>query len=138
MKQYWPADKQDKFLALNDELARARTPFPYVIYESSEPIIKGHSSGSRAWLEQQYQDVPIQFRVHAKPANGLSGRKIAIELAKEIMGAFDPGTDRLDLAPDVHLTTVAQGDFHVREGDDEWLWVVQYLIRLDATYLMGD
>ncbi len=134
IKAYWPASKRTRYPALHDEEARPRVPHPYVVYESADPTITGHSTGKANALEQQYEDVAIVFKVHAKSTSARSGRSIAIEIAKCIKEAFDPGTDRLDLTPDNHLCTIADGDYHEREGDEEWLWVIEYTIRLDATY----
>lgn len=139
IKGYWPNAKKSRYPAVHDEQARPGTPHPYVVYESAEPIVLGHSTGGDAGhKEQQYQDVPIQFRVHAKGTNTQSGKSIAKEVAIAIKLAFDPGNDFLQLSPDCHLCTLADGDFPIREGDEEWVWVVQYRIRLDATYLRGE
>ncbi len=123
---------QDRGLVLHDGEARPRTAHPYVVYESSDPVVTGHSTGKELEFEQQYQDVPVQFRVHAK------SREDAQAVSKLIKQVFDPGTDLLQMAPDSHLCTIASADFHVREGDGEWLWVTEYEFRLDATYLFGD
>jgi hypothetical protein len=51
-----------------------------------------------------------------------------------IKRAFDPGTPLLDMSPDRHSATISEGDWVVREGDQEYFYVIQYLLRIENTY----
>lgn len=118
--------------------ARPNTPHPYVVYERLNlPIIDGHSTGSIVNHQQQYQSISIQFRIHAKPVTGKSETQVAREIALAIRPHFDPESEPLEMLPDTHIQTIPDGDYSMREGDDEEILVLPYLIQVDATYRLS-
>ena len=62
-----------------------------------------------------------------------SGKQKAKELAVYVAEAFDDKTP-LDIGPDAHVNTIRGADWHTREGDEEWLWNLDYDFVLDAEY----
>ena len=128
-------DSQADYQPLNDEEARPQTPTPYCVYEKGTPNIVEHHTGAASGGEhQQIQEIPIQFTIHAQSTASESGKLIAKRMAKEVMTAFDPGTDILTIDPDCHIITYRGPDFDVRTGDEEWAWVILYDILIDTVY----
>jgi hypothetical protein len=117
--------------------ARPDTPHPYVVYERLTPSVDGHSTGVVSNHQQQYQSISIQFRIHAKPATGKSETLVAREIAVAIRRYFDPEAEPLEMLPDKHIQTIPDGDYSLREGDDEEIIVLPYLIQVDATYRLS-
>jgi len=141
----WPvADRLNgQYTVLNDQVARPVPPGPYCVYERSIPIVVGHmSSATAVGRENQLQDITIQFRIHAKskaatatdPAE--SGKSVCIRLAKKVAEVYDPDTQPWTIYDDSILQVWREPDFHVREGEDEWVWVMQYRVELDSEYLL--
>lgn len=134
-RSYWAKDdKYSRYEPFNFIEARPDSPHPYCVYERFEPLEKGHSVGRDFYEEFQYEDVTIQFRVHAKPAGNTDAKTVCETLGMLIKRAFDPGTPLLDMSPDGHSATISEGDWVVREGDQEYFYVVQYLLRVEGTY----
>jgi len=131
-------DKRNRFEPLNDQEARPETPFPYVVYGRNEVVNRMHSTGQATVMQEiMYEDVPIDFHVHAKPVGSRDGREVVIELIRLIKAAFDPGTPLFDLSPDRHECTLAGGDWIIRQSDQEWMGLVSYTIRMESTYNRG-
>jgi hypothetical protein len=138
-RSYWPQDdKRDRYEPLNDDEARPDCPHPYCVYEREPPIDKGHSTGGTPATEYRYLDVPILFRIHAKASGSDSAESVAETVAMLVKRAFDPGTPLLGIAPDRHLGTIAEEDWTLREGDQEWMYVVRYLIKTESDYGRGE
>jgi len=135
-EMFWPADKRGRFESLNDHEARPETPFPYCIYDRTEVFSgRNHSAGEASAVEEiMYEDIPIEFHIHTKPAGTRDGRAVAVELLCIVQAAFDPGAELFDLSPDRHECTIAMGDWFEREGDQEWMGVLAYTVRMESTY----
>ena len=131
-RSYWAAGN-DGFTPLNDTEARPNTPHPYCVYSAGTGRVVARSSGLVRDSKKREEAIPVSFTIHAKPVGALSAKSVAKELAKRIKSAFDP-QNRLDFTPDCHITTLIQTpDFGVREGDNEWMWVVSYDFHIDIT-----
>ena len=140
IKLEWPAADRliDKYQALNDGFARPKPPGPYVVYEKSIPVVMAHMSGhTAAQREDQLQQILVAFRIHAKSTAAESAKSICIRLAKEVAEAFDPNTAPWEMADDKIVIVKRGPDFHAREDDDEWVWVLQYDVLIDAEYLQA-
>lgn len=136
-RSYWTASNAADFEPLSDTEARPGTPKPYCVYEKETPVIEGHHSGAGDTphlVNQQLQRIGVQFTVHAENTSSEYGKDIAQALMTEVMAAYDPGTDALDIAPDCQIVIFRGPDFHIREGDEEWAWVCMYDYLIDATY----
>jgi len=134
IKAYWPEDKRDRFIAFCDGEARPNTPHPYVVYEKiGRPVLEGHSTGSLAGQTQEYQSLAISYRCHAKSTETQSAKAVAAEVAERIAEVFGPDAEPLEICPDYNYQTINQGDWHVREGDDECVWVLHYEYLIDGS-----
>lgn len=130
----WPDPTVTRYEPLHDGEARPTPPGPYCVYEKFDPVILGHMTGARdEQTEMQFQDVTVQFTIHAKSSATESGKKIVRRLAEEVDKAFGP-ENALPIRDDCHIVTVRGPDFHIREGDEEWAWVLQYTLTIDCEY----
>ena len=132
-KVYWPDDTEIRYPVLNDEMAPANPPGPYCVYEVQPQNNITHMTGKTKTTELQFQPHLVQFRIHAQETSLLDAKTIAVALAKVVAASFDNMT-ALDISPDAHVTTIRQPDFGVREGEQEYAWVLQYLITIDCEY----
>ena len=136
-RAYWPdTSEAGRTSPLNFMEARPETPHPYVCYSrSTTPTILGHSTGARSTLEDvQYLETTIQFNIHAVEVGTRDAESLAAELMLRMKAAYDPGTPKLNIAPDAHDVTIADGDYLIREGDEEWMAVLMYRIRFEAYF----
>lgn len=135
---YWAAGQSAEFAVLNDQEAGPGTPMPYCVYSS-----EGTSVATRMTQtpddtanRREFHNIPIEFHVHARAAGGSSAKAIATTLAEEIMKVFGghptsaPST--LSLTNGSILNVQFQNDFGVREGTEEYQWVVKYLCQVDV------
>ncbi len=147
-RDIWNTEKDSQqFLTLNDTEARPAKqigsgqqtvhPMPFCIFEHDTPIILGHSSGGAATeteqlagqnadVEQQYQDIPIQFVLYDFT------KERAIAAAKIVAAVFDKAL--LDVSPDRQIDMFRDPDFGARLDSRTWTWTLQYRVRIDATY----
>ena len=149
-KSYWEDTTVQGTHPLNDGDARPGTQMPYAVYIKETPRLIFRSTGKRNENENEmeYWSVPITFRVHARtpPVNtknyGRTGKAILTELigrsepnGSGILKAFDDATGLLDMGEgnDCHVCTETGPDFHGREDDDIWFWVLQFEIRFERT-----
>ena len=145
-KQFWTNPAESKFHPLNDTEARPLTPMPYCVYEKGTPIANGRSTGSQCEPENEveYWILPVTFRLHAAtpasgPHFGRTGKDILREIIGQsypdgygILGAFDDYSGNLNLGGnDRHSQTITGADFHTREDDDVWVWVLQFDIYFE-------
>ena len=133
-RAYWSDPSAMQYSPLNDGEARPTPPGPYCVYEKQIPIVEGHDSGRSSATTNQSQRVTVQFTIHAKSTAALSGKAIAKALAEKVCAAFDPDRGPLDIAPDSLVETIRGADWHIREGDQEWAWVVTYDYVIDSVY----
>lgn len=141
-KQFWDNPAEDKFHPLNDSEARPQTPMPFCIYEKGTPLRQSGSTGAQCEPENhiEYWVQPVTFRLHAATPKstsrwyGRTGKDILREIIGQsypdgygILGAFDDYAGLLTLGGnDVHSHTETGADFHQREDDDVWLWVLNF------------
>lgn len=111
-------------------------PFgPYCAYEFGTPSLVHRDSGTSRTTDNETWDVPLQLRVHAQDKDGISAKTRAINLAKNVAEKFDKWTPRLRDTSDRHVTTFRNPDFGTPEGEREYVWTLQYLIRIDSEYV---
>ncbi len=122
------------YQSLQDTGARPDSPGPYCVFEQGEALPQGFMSGQASTEIQAIDRVPLQFNIHAKTAADFSedGKTIARDLAKLVVAAFDFAP--LVMSDDAFIEIVRITDYPVREGDEEWMWVIRYEIWIDATY----
>lgn len=133
-RAYWATPTETRFPVFNDGEARASTPMPYCVYEKGTGIKTGESTavigeGNR---KIEYWTQPIQFRIHATKHQNRTGKEVAKEMAKAVIAAFEDEAGALDLdEDDCHIETVVGPDFHTREDDDVWVWVLQFDVNFE-------
>lgn len=127
-RQTWPDKTRQDVVPYNLDEARAADPHPrpYCVVEIGTPVSKGNSTGLTADTEITYQDVPVTFKIHA--TQKADARDYAILVA----GAYVK--KKLTIAQDRHIETLIDPDFHVRDGDKSWTWVLQFRFRIEGDY----
>jgi hypothetical protein len=131
-------DPTANFPVLHDGAAAAGQPMPYCVFEGSAQLTVVRQSGETNAEVQEVQDVPFNFRVHARTRGGdaRTSKGVAAAMAEEIMKVFGghPTVAPSDLSLDNgnYLTAIKTSDYGVREGDDEAMWVVSYVFRIDV------
>jgi len=128
----------DEYPVLNDQEGLGGQPWPYVVIdEVGSSTVSRMSYGPDSLYE--IRDVEVRFNVHARDieSDSRGAKEIAAYLAEEIMKVFgghptvNP-TGSMALDNGDHLITQFQNDYCIRDGDDEYMWIVQYLFRLDV------
>jgi hypothetical protein len=140
VRNEWPsADRlSTKYQPLSEEFAEPIPPGPYVVYERLPPVVTANMTGATAGdRENQLQQVQMQFRIHAKNTAAETAKSICIRLAKEITDAFDPKNSPWEMNDDKVANILRDPDFGTREGDNEYVWVIQYSVLFDAEYLVA-
>ena len=139
-KRLWAEADRSRYEALHDGDAGPETPYPYVVFEqlagTTVTRMSGHSRNER----HEIQDVPFQFRIHAKTRGNFgddrTAKTIAAELAALIImkyGGHPTVREKgLTLTDGQVLIAQKQTDWGVKTGDDEYSWVISYIFRLDV------
>lgn len=145
-RSYWTNPAEADYHPLNDTEARPKTPMPYAVYEKGTPIPDGRSTGSTCEPENEveYWIQPITFRLHCDnkqtgPHAKRTGKDILRDIIGQgypdgygVLGAFDDYAGNLNLGGnDRHGQTITGADFHTREDDDVWVWVLQFDIYFE-------
>ena len=135
---YWLAADRSNYTALNDGEAAPGTPFPYCVYEIVGGTVTDRMSGRTADGENyMVQDVPITIKIFAGQHSTTSAKAVSVALAEEVIKVFGGHPDPtespvgLTLTNYGHLLTQYQTDFGARLGDREYLWTIEYIVRLD-------
>jgi hypothetical protein len=135
------AGVQGQFLTLEDTTAPPGQPWPYCIYELSGPRTSARMSGASGGLRNEIHDYPIKLSIYARPIenDSRSEKEIAAALAALVMGVYGGHPNVIPQALSLDnggtLPVIYQNDAGVRVGDDEYLWMVNYLIRADIGYI---
>ena len=143
VREEWPTDDKDSqyYSTLHDRIAEPEPPGPYVVYQKSTPIIRGHMTGSTGVSRfNQFQQITFQLRIHARDRQpsgttpGSSAKDICVAIAKKIVAGFDPETMPWTIYDDAIVSVTRGPDLDVAEGEDECAWFLQYDVLLDAEY----
>jgi hypothetical protein len=132
-KADWGEPSDTRYTALNDGEARPAPQGSYCVYTKLPANAINHHTGKTVETENQIQRITVSFIIHSKGDTAKSGKQKAKELAVYVAEAFDDKTP-LDIGPDAHVNTIRGADWHTREGDEEWLWNLDYDFVLDAEY----
>jgi hypothetical protein len=126
-----------EYLTLHDQEAGPKQPFPYCVFEQGAGDTTDRMSGDKNTI-REIRDLPCEFRCHARKRSGdtRTAAEIAAYLAEEVMKVFGGHPtevpDDLTLDNGNWLITQYQNDYGIRTGDDEYQWIVSYLMRLDV------
>lgn len=136
-RAHWTSAAFSEYPVLHMDEARPQPPGPYCVVEIMTPVILGHMSGLTSSTERQLQRVAARFHIHAanqdEAVGPRTGKDIACELAKLVMAVYDPPVV-LPINVDSHVSTLRGADWCVREGDEDWKWVIEYEFVIDAAY----
>ncbi len=132
----WADSDVDLFPVLHDSEATPGQPFPYCVFQVSPGFVRTRMTRT---VNSQWQtvDVPMQFNIHAKEISGdaRTAKRLASDLAAAVMAVYgghptEPPQDG-ELDNGNFLLAQYQNDYGVRTGDEEYLWIVSYVMRLD-------
>ena len=132
-RSLWPANIRDDYQPLNEDDAPAGTPHPYCVFTQDPGRVVDRMSGKTRETSRETHAIPVQFAVHAKKTADRSAKEVARDLIKRIKSHFEwPAV--LDFSPDRHITTIIEvPDFPVREGDEEYQWLLLLEYHIDCT-----
>jgi hypothetical protein len=123
---------------LHDSEATPSQAFPYTVFTQDALTITSRMTGHTSAEHHRLEDVPWNFRVHASQTVASSAKQIAAAIATEIMNIFGGGELQKEtpLILDVgsHLLTQFQTSYGIKEDDEEYLWVVSYIFKLDVPF----
>lgn len=134
----WVLADRTEFPALHDGEATPAQPWPYCIFEQPPGLTTVRMSGHDATERHEIHDVPWEFKVYARQIVGVgkSAKQIASDLAEQITRRYGghPTERPKQLVMDQGNVLFVQysNDFGVRMGEDEHMWQVNYLCRLDV------
>lgn len=138
-KKNWKIlSNRDEFPALHDQEAGPEQPFPYAVFEILLGDTTSRMSGHSVSELHEIHDIPFNFRVHSRKlkGSGKTAKEIAAELTEKIMIRYgghptvSPKTLTLDNGS--FLLVEYQTEFGAPTGDDEYRWMVSYIIRIDV------
>jgi len=137
-QKFWAAGDRTKFTALNDAEATPDGPWPYCVFEQEAGAVQTRMTSANDDADEggEIQDVPFQFRVHARQVDtdARSAKGIAAALIDLIMQKFGghpsikPQVMELDNGS--VMTVQKLNDFGVRTGDTEYEWVLSYNFKI--------
>lgn len=137
-KRYWSVADRDEFLALNDGEGAPEQPFPYCIFEVTGGDTNARMTGHDKDERHEIHDVPVMFRIYARThdAGGDTAKDIAAHLAEQITVYYGGHPTRKPKTMTLDQGTVLlmqyDTDFGVRQGEEEHMWQVNYMARLDV------
>lgn len=135
---YWfPKTQRDEYLVLHDTAVDDETPWPYCIVQIGNPVTASRAAYDRS-SKRREADTPLTFMTHARDANnrGVNGKDLARQLAEVIIEHYGghpekaPKRMRLDYGGVLHCQY--QTDYCVPLGNQEFRWVIEYLIKSDV------
>lgn len=134
----WDNPTSTDYITLSDQEASPGQAFPYCVINQMSPTTIVKMSGGADKL-REVRDIPVTFNVYARPvtSDSRSIKEIAAYLAEEIMKAFG---GHPTVAPQAILTldngsmlpAKYQTDYGIRIDDNEYQWVVSYLLQSDV------
>lgn len=136
-KKNWSESQRDEFLSLEEVEAGENQPWPYCVYEPMPGTTTARMSGGKNKL-REIRDIEWEFRVHAKTLDNSSkaAKDIAEELVDKILqhygGHPTVAPKELSLDNGNFLLVQYQNDYSVRQGSEEYMWIIRYLLRTDV------
>lgn len=132
---YWSVANRSLFMTLNDGEAAPGTPFPYCVFKATRPNVRQRMtlSGKQS---RQIVDQPVEFVIHAKQTDTLSGKEVAGTLMVAVLKHYGghETVEPYDLSFRA-LQTQYQGDWSEQEADDIWAWHIEYMVRQDLAFM---
>jgi hypothetical protein len=110
-----------------DDAAGPNTPMPYVVFVMSDGQRLNASSPGKTNEYNEEWSIPITFSVHALD------KATAAYFAKRIALKFDRASLSFS-SVDRHVTTERESDTFTREGDTEYVFELNYVVRVDRLF----
>jgi len=139
---YWALADRSLYITLNDAEASPGTPFPYCVFEIPAGTVTDRMSGVEENQNYMVKDVPVNFKIFTSQYGVTTAKLVADALAEKVLEVFGGHPSaaarpvELDMTNYGHLLTQYQTDFGVRLGDGEYLWTIQYIVRLDMPVIV--
>lgn len=136
-KAYWDDPTETEFPVLHETEAEGKQPFPYCVMTVENGTVQTRMS-QEAGVKRHIRAYPVEFHVHAREIATETGgaKEVAADLAEEIMKVFgghpsQSPTGTLTLDNGAHLLTQYESEFSVREDNDRYKWIMNYLVYVD-------
>ena len=131
------ASRTGEFRVLSDSEAAPGTPFPYCVFEISEPQTTSKSSGKHVDRRQrEYRNQSLTFNIHARDSASTPAKNLAAELMEEVAAVFGGHPTKIpseiELEHGAPIVCQYLRDYGVRTGTQEYQWVIQYSVDLDV------
>lgn len=128
------------YSVLHDQEAGPDQPFPYcVMGDGIQPSTSARMSSNTVNQMREIRDIPITFNIFARQVDGDSrtAKEIAAYLAEELMKIFGGHPTSRPWANIVldngqYLITSYDTDYGVLVGDEEYQWIVRYMVKIDV------
>ena len=137
-KVNWKLSDRDEFNSLNDQEAPPGQPFPYCIFQQSVGSVVTRMSGHSTNEKHEIRDIPWSFRVHSRQIEGNDStvKELAADLIESIVmrfgGSPTVAPKQLTLDNGFVLLVQLQSDFGIVTGDEEYSWILNYIIKTDV------
>lgn len=134
---YWDSGESSQSMPLHDTRATPGQPMPYCVFDIGASSTIGRSS-SGATTINEIRQVPLRFSIHMRRKSGVSksAKQVAGELADEVKKVFGGHPtvrpQALSLDNGKQLVTTYQFDHGMKSGEDEFIWLLSYLIKVDV------
>ncbi len=138
-KKMWEESDRSQHRSLHDLEAPAGAKLPYCVYSIEASSVDSRSSdGSNQPRQMIVHNLPLILNLHTGPIEGSSktAKQHAVELMDQVLAVIGghpttiPQTWTLDNG--CVLNSQFLRDHGIRTGDDEYQWVVEYNIVVDA------
>jgi len=140
-KKYWVEADRTEYETIHDQEATPTQPFPYCVYELATLLVESRDSGHDVTEKHQTLNIPCDFKVYAKKTGNQSPKVVAAALAEVLLGKFGghPTVKPVQLVLDNGnvLLMQYQSEMSIREGDDEYSWMISYSIKVDVPVKVG-
>ena len=137
---FWAVGDIGGFPILHDAEATPGNPFPYCVFNVLPATTTARMTGHDASEKHEIRDTPIQFLIYTENGSVLTAKRIAADLAEEVIKIFGghPIVAPTDMTLDFGAVLINQyqNDFGLRTGDNEHLWTINYLARLDVPMMV--
>lgn len=135
---YWSDSTITEYPTLSEGEAPAGQPGPYCVYHKGVAIADGYDGGETSTTYCQRYRIRLTFTIHAKNSSTQTAKAIAKELAALVAAAYDWEYGYLRMSPDSHVKTERITDYAVREDHEEYAWVIEYEITIEAKEVVPD
>jgi len=129
---YWPDSARGNFPVLLDNQAAPGQPLPYCLFQQRVWSVNHRASGQGG----SKIEVPVTFVVCCKEVGGLGAKQIAASLADKVKGVFGGHQTQppqgLQLDYGEVLLSQLEGEYGIREEEDVFQWLLEYLFHLDV------